>query len=451
MGGLNRRDVLRKSVVASAGSVLAVSSTASASESTVCVDSSNPDCVDTIQEGVNQVAPGGTVEVTPGVYSEQVFIGKSVTLRGDPGSNSPYPGADAPTLDGEGETKRAFVIPPGGEDVTITGFEIRNYDEERGGGRAVLAPRRTRRITITDNYIHNMGVGGIVSAPTGTHRGWRVERNTISDVPTVGIRLSNTSQCIVRRNVIEGTDGHGDQSSGSGFTTTGINIAAKRKDGGGQFTVEDLRIEDNKVAGQYDGAGIAVYSWNANKEDGPVLLRNVTIRENNVSGVVEPPGFAGVNLLTFNGAVMEDITVTSNDLSGNRLPLQLGHLRGEQGMHRNIRCTDNVLKGEYAGAGIFDISDSSVALRGNEIRESEYGVLVVVQGGQYVTVRGNNIVDNESAGLENETDTEIDAEENWWGAENGPERQAGKSNRTVGDGDRVRGKVDYRPWSSQEL
>ncbi|MFW6056817.1 MAG: hypothetical protein ACOC9B_05875, partial [Chloroflexota bacterium] len=51
------------------------------------------DAGDSIQDAINAAAPGDTILVNPGTYTENLSIGKSLTLRSSGG-------ADATTIDG---------------------------------------------------------------------------------------------------------------------------------------------------------------------------------------------------------------------------------------------------------------------------------------------------------------------------------------------------------------
>ncbi|HUW32518.1 MAG TPA: hypothetical protein VM223_12980, partial [Planctomycetota bacterium] len=79
---------------------------ANAEPLTVSVDDDGPDNgvdqFDTIQEGIDAVADGGTVNVEPGTYYESVYITKSLTLQ----STS---GALATILDGNSATENYYM------------------------------------------------------------------------------------------------------------------------------------------------------------------------------------------------------------------------------------------------------------------------------------------------------------------------------------------------------
>ena len=66
----------------------------------------------TISEAVQGVPSGSTILVCPGVYAEQVVIGKSLTLKGQTSGNSAYP---------------VLMPPPGGLVPNATGLTVRSF------------------------------------------------------------------------------------------------------------------------------------------------------------------------------------------------------------------------------------------------------------------------------------------------------------------------------------
>jgi len=166
------------------------------------------DAFATIQDGINGVAAGGTVHVAAGIYAEKnIKILKSMTLLGDPGDDSAGPGLSAPVIDGGLAYGDAFLIENGVANVTIAGFEIRNYatNEFDGVGNAVSAwEASTSNITIRDNYLHNLQYNGILvgnDGATGDHTNWLVKGNIIESFGYIGFELTNTSNSTIEDNV----------------------------------------------------------------------------------------------------------------------------------------------------------------------------------------------------------------------------------------------------------
>ncbi len=263
-----------------------------------------------IQEGITAVDVGGTVNVAAGIYNEHdITINKSLTLTGDPGDAQPGPGANAPVVDGQNLWKYGFKLANGVSNVTIQGFDIRNYvGTLTGDGDAIMAwVASTSHVTVNDNYMHNLTWNGVLvgnDGAIGDHSYWTIARNRLTDFgPSAfdtsgyGLELTNTSHGVIEDNII-------DAGTGSHFPGTGILITMRRPSG------QDILIQRNSVRGQFDFAGINVQ---ASTQDVPSSnLDNVRILNNDVdiSGTTIP---ALQIRNKFNGTVT-NITISDNKL-----------------------------------------------------------------------------------------------------------------------------------------
>lgn len=138
-----------------------------------------------IQEAVDNADSGDTIHVMPGTYNESVIIGKSVTLTGDCGDeNTPGPGPDAPILVGTGfKSKAAFRI-EGASNVTIEGFEIKNYEGGYNSYGVFGYGTGVNNITIRHNYIHDVESDGVFAFNgygVEVLSGWTVTHNVIEN------------------------------------------------------------------------------------------------------------------------------------------------------------------------------------------------------------------------------------------------------------------------------
>ena len=91
----------------------------------------------------------------------------------------------------------------------------------------------------------------------------------------------------------------------------------------------------------------------------------------------------------------------------------------------------------------YDADDSTVIVEENDIHDNYAGIYVIKSPSSYA--HNNNIYDNRDCGVESakaydDSTAVFDAENNWWGATNGP------SGVGPGDGDAVSTDVDYEPW-----
>jgi hypothetical protein len=111
------------------------------------------DCaVSTIQNGIDLVDPGGTVNVATGTYTENVSVSQNLTLQGA--------GASSTVVDGGG-TGGVFSI-GSGYTVTISSVTIRNGNYSWGGGIYI---GNFSALTLTNSTVFSntgtSGAGGI--------------------------------------------------------------------------------------------------------------------------------------------------------------------------------------------------------------------------------------------------------------------------------------------------
>lgn len=176
-------------------------------DNTVCNGSANvaasdaviPNCaVKTIAKGISIATTGGTVNVGPGTYAENVAVNKAVTLLGNNQGIDPRTGGGARSaesvVDGGGVTA-AFAI--GANAVTINGFTIK-------GGAGALGT-------------------GVHSPPTMS--GWQILNNIVTD-NVIGVYAQCGGSCTLQRNLFNANNRPG-AAGGSGIYTessTGMTV-----------------------------------------------------------------------------------------------------------------------------------------------------------------------------------------------------------------------------------
>ena len=93
-----------------------------------------------IQDAIDDVATGDTIEVAAGIYEEQLIINKSITLQGEDRDTTIIEYPPAPVSD-------QYLVLVQAEDVTITGFKLLGHFA--AGNRAAY-------------IVHSQGTGLIV-------------------------------------------------------------------------------------------------------------------------------------------------------------------------------------------------------------------------------------------------------------------------------------------------
>lgn len=211
----------------------------------------------TIQQMVDRAKPGATVTVPPGVYRETVYVGKALTLKGQPGA----------VIDGG---SRAFWIVAVSDDVTIDGFEMRGGENWQywGGITNSHNDRHYDRLTVRNSTLHTASYAAIATK-LGT--GHQIRNNTIHSNGALGIRIDSGSGHLISGNVLR--NNNPDHAYDSGWEAGGIKLS------GNYGGVHDTVVERNTVYGN-TGPGIWV---DVNGRD--VTIRHNTIHNNSRSGI----------------------------------------------------------------------------------------------------------------------------------------------------------------------
>ncbi|HZK41250.1 MAG TPA: right-handed parallel beta-helix repeat-containing protein [Atribacterota bacterium] len=264
----------------------------------------------TIQAAIDASNPGDTIKVAAGIYSESnITIKKSLTILGAPGDSAPGPAAGAPVIDGGGVVADAFDLADGVSNVTISGFEIRNFaatDFTNGSGVGIQAwVPSTSNITVSDNWFHNVGYGVMagndgssVKYALGTHTNWTVSGNIIEEFSSIGVELTDTSNSSVHGNVIH---------MAGGSTTGQIGIFSWV-----HISQSGLTVSGNTI----DGAMVsypAVYMYAYDDASPSPNLNDVTIENNTISTTGSP---FQVYLRDISMGTVTGVNVNYNNLTG---------------------------------------------------------------------------------------------------------------------------------------
>src|SRR3989344_8104915 len=232
----------------------------------------------TIQAAIDAVTTvnGDTIAVLAGTYSPaistrsecgnepaSICLYKNLILRGNPCNASAGPGPNAPVLNGTGLADgSAIALQRNGSlisNVTIEGFEIKNYANpvgQGGVGSGIISwNTQTSNITIQDNYLHDLGWNGVLvgSDNGGIQSLWTVQRNIISAAAYAGVEFTNVINSKVLNNTISVSNGNWD----AGDSGVGIEVAV-RDHGTGVTAGTNVLIEGNTLSGDSLGGRASI-------------------------------------------------------------------------------------------------------------------------------------------------------------------------------------------------
>lgn len=215
-------------------------------------------------------APGSTVVVPPGIYTEHIRIDKPLKLIGRRASD---PTADRPVIDGAGS---GDIVEIAAENVEIRGFIIRNTGinlEQENCAIRVTAPHAT----VADNALEDVLFGiDLKMAPDAVVRGNRIGGKRL-DVARRGdgLRLWRSDRVLVENNTMhDGRDAILWYSTG---VTVRGNHCERCRYGLHLMFSDDVVLEDNTLVGN----SVGVYFMYSKQL---VLRNNRLVRNRGPSG-----------------------------------------------------------------------------------------------------------------------------------------------------------------------
>ena len=434
------------------------------------------DHFDKIHDGLSAVSYGGTVHVLAGTYNESDTITRSVTLIGDPGDANPGPGASAPVLDGTGFVgSPGFCITQGVSNVTIQGFEIRNFgpNGNTNADGVVAWNNGTTDITIRDNYLHHLGYAGVLAGngwggPQGLHDNWNVTANIINNFGAYALDLENTKN----------TKASNNQISSPTFATNQAFMILALADPGNSITSSNITISGNTFT-NYPDRVICLVEW-AQDAAASATLENVTIRGNNINTnfYAISPWKLGPGTNTIRNLIVNGNTIDVNNPKSNGYAVDLFDVSGASSFDSNTVTLTGVIGsggtffhavnvgGTPTGTWSFrynqldgnNVGSASVGYRlrsslpttsvldivGNTITEFARGIYSdLLAGGVTVNVHTSKIFSNSLYGVSNGAGALMNADHNWWGSYCGPYNT---TTNPGGAGNAVSDNVTYQPW-----
>ncbi|MDF1741763.1 MAG: Calx-beta domain-containing protein, partial [Verrucomicrobiales bacterium] len=273
------------------------------------VNTVNVTATGSIQDGIDLVSVGGTVNVAAGTYVEDITIGKTIDLRGDDATTTTVSGA----IGGEGATVRiaASDVEVSGFTITREGNTVADWLNVNGvlnsaGGIAIQGQGVTNAM-IHDNLITGNRTGIDVNNSNG-----HTIRNNVIDNNRTGLLFRNqTDNLLVTQNAITNNWTVGilflDASGGTNSPVqSALNSSFNNNNISGNWYGQ---IVDRQEGGSLPAAGttnLKDFSGNYFGTDSPVV---------STSGSVEP-GYADLIPQIFGGTATAPAPGTHPDILG---------------------------------------------------------------------------------------------------------------------------------------
>ena len=403
--------------------VLCAASAPIAAASTLCVNpAGSHSCYSTIQAAVNAAAKNDVIEVAPGTYTEDVVIGKPLSLIGA--------GAEKTIIDATNLANGILLDGldnPGLRNITVAGFTVQNALYE---GVLVL---NTSDATIRDNHIIDNDTIGPVFGSGPACKGQPAYETDESGDCGGGLHLLGATNSIVTGNLLTGNaDGiliSDDSAASRGNVVYNNNINNNPAECGVVLAshppmgsippnyAPHYGVYDNTVSGNFvskngvtvGGAGVGLFSdgEGPGRTSGNVIIGN-SLTDN---------GIPGVALHTHVGPAFG---APADDMSGNKI---IGNLISGNGPDTDDTATPgptgiNINSGG-GGSPVY-----GTIISGNIIRNEQVGIAVNTPAQLDAHLNdlpaGGIGVDNVCSLDGGACTGSINVTENFWGCSTGP-------------------------------
>jgi len=364
---------------------------------TLCVaHSGTPGCYHTIQAAVNAAANWDVIYVSPGVYKEDVTIGKPLSLLGDSTTHT-----DVTVIDATGLANGIFVDGldnKGLANVTIAGFTVKNALYE------AIVVVNTSDATIRDNRtIHNDQIGPVFGSGPACKGQASFETDESGDCGG-GIHLIGVTHSVV---------------SGNYSTQNGDGILLSDDTG----PTHDNLLIGNLAVNNPPECGIVLASHPPFGSSAPAYAIHYGVYHNTVAqnisslnGVVV--GGAGVGLFSDGegqGRVSQNVVI-NNVLTGNGIPgvALHTHVGPAFGLPADNMDGNMIIGNLISGNGADTADTATDGPTGININSGAGGSPV------YGTIITGNVITDENEDIAVNTPSEVDAHlNNLLGSETG--------------------------------
>jgi len=350
----------------------------------------------TLQYAVSKLTAGDTLYAMTGTYAETVAINASGTAAA-PITVTAYPG-QSPVIDGSTVVvgNYASLLKLYGDYITVSGFEVRNINNDGHGGNGGSASIAAgygvslegNNNTVSNLNVHNTWAQGIIASGNNA----LIEDNTVSYVAMSNCRLANTTNCSTASRGWASCLSAG-SPYGSGLVTHNAVISGNTVfncwgEGISTWLSNGTIIEDNVVYNNWAQNLYVNNAWN------PLIQRNIVYNTPD-NYVGETAGFTLAD---------EDTSGTSNPLS--HFPTVIDNfvynspvcafcwtLVSGTGLY-NALIANNTIVGTALPSGVSAFSTGGAGSSANVTNVSSQIYNNIVQGAGYVPSAGGLTLSN---------------------------------------------------------
>jgi len=408
----------------------------------------------TIQGAITAASPGDTVLVYAATYSENVVINKQLTLQAA-GAGAIVDAGGTPSTD-----PGIIGIKIAANGVTVDGMEVINARGHWSAGIAVSG--NIRGITVENCVVHNAN-SGISLYETGDGATNLITGNTVYDIyndySTAGcgiIAWGDSAPCndtTITDNEVYNTQRWSIALGSDAVAPCVDNVISDNNIhdnnpteavGVGFINAINNSITDNDISDCQQGIGLSKGSSNNDFSDNTILDNGLGVAFYENSGLGSDGNTLENNTIssnTYQGVLIDDCD--DNEVLGNTITDN-----GWPGVYVANGSDGNTIEGNTissasAGVNVYVDASTDTTIACNTISSAAWAGIQFV-GGSTGVVHKNSIEGN-GIGLWNADTgaTLIDAENNWWGDDSGPNHWITNPTAT---GDAVTDNVDYTPW-----
>ena len=342
------------------------------------------DAFDTVEGGVNGVAPNGTVIVYAGNYvlATNVAVNKSVSIQGPNIGNSPNNAGNQLQVRGpeavvngnagafNGSSGKYFNVTAGATSLTISGFKFTNFDGTviaEAGGAALTSVDLHQNIFDTNNgslmYKFNLATATAVSFTDN-----KVANQSMTGINTALLFMGNL------------TNSH--------FDNNDVNSVASRELINLYDSLTNTTISHNTLT---NTAGLALLAANQNL---------VTFDANTITSTATAAGVAPIYVSTNDGRTVTNLAITNNiitTVTGGGIGIRLSTDTATAASITGVTISGNTISGTsaygldldtFANTGTGTISNVNV--QNNQFTNNAFGPMLAYAR----PTSGTNVVSN---------------------------------------------------------